>query len=316
MPRRILITGGSGFVGQWLSRFLLEADWIVYSGTIEGPPSRGVLTEDERRAICWTALDVSSDDSVQRGLDSSAPECVVHLAGIAFPPEANASPVRAFDVNALGALRLLKTLTEARSNVRVLVVGSAEQYGAHPAAAGSLTESAAQRPHSVYAVSKAAQELIALQAFRGSGLPVICTRSFNHSGPGHPPTYLLPSLVDRARPLPKTGGTLPMGNVAPVRDYLHVKDVVAAYALLLERGTPGEVYNVSSGSGVSVGDIARHVLDRLGVAATVVTDPSLVRPSDIPVLVGDSSKLRAATGWKPAHTLDDIIDDLIHAATH
>ena len=314
MSRRVLITGGSGFVGQWLSRFLLERGWSVFAGTIEGPPAHGVLSDKERAAICWLTLDSASEEHVRAAVDRSAPERVVHLAGIAYPPDANASPVRAFDVNALGALRLLTALAPASSALRVLVIGSAEQYGAHPIAEYPLPETAALQPISAYAASKAAQELIALQAFRGARLPVVCTRSFNHSGPGHSGNYLLPSIVRRANELPKGGGTLRIGNGTPVRDYLHVADVVAAYVLLLERGTPGEVYNVCSGTGTTVQELALRVLERVGVAAEVGTDPSLVRPSDIPVLVGDNSKLRNATGWTPTHSLDDIIDDLIHAA--
>jgi GDP-4-dehydro-6-deoxy-D-mannose reductase len=312
MSRRVLITGGAGFVGQWLSRALLQHGWSVYAGTVDGPPAGLVLDAAEREAVCWTELDVTSDESIGRAVARSAPDWVIHLAGIAFAPEANASPVRAFEINALGAMRLLGAL--GGSSVRVLVVGSAEEYGAQDASAYPISESTALRPLTPYASAKAAQELIALQVQRSTGLHVVCTRSFNHSGVGHGERYLLPTLVRRVRELPRTGGTLRIGNGDVIRDYSHVADVVDAYMLLLERAPAGEVYNVCSGTGVRVRDIAERVLKRSGVTADIASDTALLRPIDVPILVGDNSKLRAATGWLPSRALDDIIDDLIHAA--
>jgi GDP-4-dehydro-6-deoxy-D-mannose reductase len=315
MTRRILITGGAGFVGQWLSRALLEQGWKVYAGTLEGAPPAQVLNEKERGAICWTPLDVTSDESIRAALDASAPERLVHLAGIAFAPEANASPVRAFEINAMGAMRLLSALNGA-SNVRTLIVGSAEEYGAQDKSAYPIAESATLRPLTPYAVAKAAQELIALQFFRSQNMPVVCTRSFNHSGVGHGASYLLPTLVRRVRELPKKGGTLKIGNGAVIRDYTHVADVAQAYLLLLERGIAGDVYNVCSGQGMTVRELAERVLKRAGVSAEISSEASLLRSIDVPVLVGNNAKLRDATGWKPRRSTDDIIDDLIHAASH
>ncbi len=318
MPRRVLITGGAGFVGQWLSRAMLQRGWTVFAGTVDGPPRGSLLSDDEKRLICWTPLDVLSDESIRAAVESSAPDCVVHLAGIAFAPEANASPVRAFEINALGAFRLLAALAsrvgQGEQGPRVLIVGSAEEYGQQDASAYPIPETATLRPLTPYAVAKAAQELIALQAYRSTRLPVICTRSFNHSGVGHADSYLLPTLVRRVRELPRGGGTLRIGNGAVVRDYLHVEDVVMAYMLLLERGEAGEVYNVCSGHGTMVRELAERVLQRSGIAADISSDTALLRPIDVPILIGDNAKLRHATGWAPTRSTDDIIDDLINAA--
>jgi GDP-4-dehydro-6-deoxy-D-mannose reductase len=313
MSRRVLITGGAGFVGQWLSRAMLQHGWKVFAGTVDGPPSGAVLSEAERRAVCWIDLDVVSDESIERAVGQSAPDWVVHLAGIAFAPEANASPVRTFEINAIGAMRLLAPLQSG--SVRALVVGSAEQYGAQDASAYPIVEAAPLRPLTPYAAAKAAQELIALQVQRSTGLQVLCTRSFNHSGVGHGDRYLLPTLVRRVRELPRTGGTLRIGNGDVIRDYSHIADVVDAYLLLLERAPAGEVYNVCSGKGVRVRDVAERVLSRSGVTADIASDTTLLRPIDVPILVGDNSKVRTATGWRPSRTVDDIIDDLIHATS-
>ena len=317
MGKRALITGGGGFVGQWLARAMLERGWTVFSGARTTPPRKQVLTESERSAVTWTLLDVLSDESIRSALDTCQPDAVIHLAGIAFAPEANAAPVRAFDINALGAMRLVTALGQpaVARGVRVLVIGSAEEYGAQDPSAYPIGETALLRPLTPYAVAKASQELISLQAFRGTGLQVICTRSFNHSGIGHGESYLLPTLVRRVLELPKSGGSLRIGNGSVIRDYLHVADVVAAYLLLLEKGLPGEVYNVCSGSGITVREIADRVLKQAGVDAEISTDASLQRPIDVPILVGDNRKLRAATGWAPKRSIDDIINDLIHAAT-
>jgi GDP-4-dehydro-6-deoxy-D-mannose reductase len=197
----------------------------------------------------------------------------------------------------------------------VLVVGTGVQYGAHPVSEQPLAEEAAQRPLTAYAASKAAQEIVALQAHRATGVRLVCTRSFNHSGAGQQQEYLLPSLVRRVRALARDGSaTLSFGNDV-VRDYLHVADVAGAYLALVERGRPGEVYNVCSGAGVTVRQLAASVLLRAGLSAEISTTSSLARATDIPALIGSPEKLARDTGWLPRRTPEDIIDDLLNAAT-
>ena len=146
---------------------------------------------------------------------------------------------------------------------------------------------------------------------------VVCTRSFNHTGPGQGESFLVPALVRRAVELRASGGrSLRIGNVQPVRDFAHVSDVAAAYIHLAERGVAGETYNVSTGTGRSVRQVAEAVLERVGLAVPLEEDPALVRKADIPFLVGDATRIRALTGWAPRRTFEDCIDDLIHAATH
>jgi len=251
---------------------------------------------------------------------ATVPDVVVHLAAMSYIPEAQDAPAQAYDVNVLGTVRLLSALGAARRagivEPAVLVVGSGMQYGRHDEGEMPLDESAEQRPLTVYAATKAAQESAALQVHRAEGLRIICTRSFNHSGAGHAEHFLLPALVKRVLALREDGGTsLRIGNAEAVRDYLHVADVVSAYLLLLERGEPGTPYNVCSGEGVTARQLATDVLLRVGVTADISTVPELVRTVDVPVLVGSPHRLRAL-GWAPEHTRNDIIDDLIHAATH
>ena len=315
---RVLVTGGGGFVGQWLAKSLIARGDAVDLAGLDEPPRSGVLTRDELAGIRWLPLDVRSDDAVDEAVERSQPEFVVHLAAVSFPPEADRAPTTTFDVNVLGTVRLLNAIVRRRAagalDPLVLIVGSAVQYGRHDTSAMPLEEAAEQRPLNTYAASKAAQETVALQVHRSTGLRVICTRSFNHSGVGQAPEYLLPSLVARANRIARREDrVLTLGNDV-VRDYLHVSDVVRAYLLLGSHGTAGAVYNVASGEPVSVRELAADVLLRANVNAEISSDPALARSTDIPVLVGSPRRLMRDTGWAPLKTYGDIIDDLLHSA--
>ncbi|MEO8624099.1 MAG: GDP-mannose 4,6-dehydratase, partial [bacterium] len=302
---RALVTGGNGFVAQWAMRAMLERGWTVTAAGI-GDSAAGILTEAERREITWCAMDIRQQGDVAAAVDCARPDAVLHLAAVSHIPQAMANPGYAYEVNAVGTVRLLAEVRRIRAAALgdpvVVVVGSAEQYGRHEINEMPLHEDVEQRPISLYAASKVAQEVAALQAFRSDSVRVVCTRSFNHSGIGHGAHFLLPSIVRRALALPKTGGVLVIGNGDTVRDFLHVSDVVEAYLLLLSRGATGEAYNICSEEGVSVRALAAAVLQRLGISAEIGTDPALTRPVDVPVLVGSNSKLRRATGWAPRRT--------------
>ena len=319
MSIRALVTGGNGFVAQWAILAMIERGWTVTSAVHGEPNGAGVLSAEQHAAVSWRAMDISRQDEVAAAVDAARADVVLHLAAVSHVPDAERDPGLTYAVNTVGTVRLLSELARRRAaglgDPRVLVVGSAEQYGRHAAAAMPLGEQAVQQPLTLYAASKVAQEIAALQVVRSDGAHIVCTRSFNHSGRGHGAHFLLPGLVERAARLPARGGVLRIGNGETVRDFLHVRDVVEAYLALIERGGSGEAYNVSSGEGVRVRDLAERVLQRTGRSAEIVSDPELSRAVDVPVLIGDNGKLRRATGWTPSRTRDDIIDDLIHAAT-
>jgi GDP-4-dehydro-6-deoxy-D-mannose reductase len=316
--RRALVTGASGFVGRWLIEALAREGWQITAAS-QGAPDAATLTEP-MRAATWVVGDVRDPAHLSEALDVARPNAVFHLAGVTFVPAAGRDPGATAEVNAVAAARLLGLVRERRRagtlDPTVLIVGSAEQYGRHDEAELPLAEIAEQRPHTVYAATKVAQEALALEAWRSEGVRVIATRSFNHSGPGQAFRFLLPGLVGRARALADAGGSagpLLVGNQDTVRDFLHVSDVVAAYIALVARGRPGEAYNVASGVGRSVGSLARQVLARFGLSVPVESDPSLVRPVDVPALVGSPAKLQAHTGWAPQRIFDALLDDLIAA---
>ena len=319
MTTRVLVTGGHGFVAQWAMRAMLERGWSITAAGVGARSTAGVLDEEQASRIDWLTMDVTRQDEVAAAVDRSMPDVVLHLAAISHVPDALRDPGYAYQVNAVGTVRLLAEIRRHRAagtaDPVVLVVGSAEQYGRHELNEMPLHEEVEQRPLTLYAASKVAQEVAALQAFRSDGVRVVCTRSFSHSGVGHGAHFLLPGLVARALALPSRGGRLTIGNGDTIRDFLHVSDVVAAYLALCEHGSTGEAYNVCSGEGMSVRALASLVLQRVGVTADLATDPALARPVDVPVQVGSNSKLRRATGWSPRRGRDAIIDDLIHAAT-
>lgn len=319
MTTRALVTGGHGFVAQWAMRAMLDRGWQVTAGGVGAPSTAGVLDAEQQRRIDWVTLDVTRQEEVAAAVDHALPDVVLHLAAISHVPDALRQPGYAYEVNAVGTVRLLAEVRRHRAagtaDPVVLVIGSAEQYGRHELNEMPLHEEAEQRPLTLYAASKVAQEVAALQAFRSDGVRVVCTRSFSHSGVGHPGNFLLPGLVTRALALPASGGRLSIGNADTVRDFLHVSDVVDAYLALSEHGSAGEAYNVCSGEGVSVRALANAVLERVGVSAELATDTALARPVDVPVQVGSNRKLHRATGWAPSRGRDAIIDDLIHAST-
>lgn len=317
---RVLLTGGGGFVGQWLTRGLLErGDDVALAGLGLLGDGPAILTADERAAVRWISANMRSQDDVDAMVDATRADVVFHLAGVAFPPRADRDPAATYDINALGVVRLLAAIGKHRQagvlDPTVVVVGSATQYGTHDSAEMPLTEDAVQRPATIYAASKAAQEIIALRDYHATGMRVICTRSFNHSGVGHAREYLLPSLVRRVKTMAAGPPSAFMIGNDVVRDYLHVSDVVAAYLGLADRGRPGEAYNVCSGTGVSVRQLATDVLLRAGQSPDISMDPSLSRTTDIPVLIGSPAKLKRDTGWAPRNTHADIIDDLLNAPT-
>jgi GDP-4-dehydro-6-deoxy-D-mannose reductase len=271
--------------------------------------------------VKWPVADVTvlplelTDDRSVRGAVEFGPEAVVHLAAVASNPEAFADPGLAWSVNTAGTARLAEALVRHREKTGVegrLVVSSGEVYG--PGTRAARRETDAVAPATPYAASKVGAELAGLEVWRRTGLPVIVTRSFTHTGPGQDGRFVLPSFVARLRAARATGERrVRTGNLDPVRDLLDVRDVVEAYLLLLRSGEPGEIYNVSRGEGTSVGELFRMLAELIGIPAEPEPDPALARRNDIPHLVGDSTKLRRATGWAPARTLQETLRGLVDA---
>jgi GDP-4-dehydro-6-deoxy-D-mannose reductase len=295
---RAAITGARGFVGRHLAAHLTTRGIEVVELDVDGA----------------TPLDVTDHDAVVRRVADERPDVVYHLAARSHVGESWRAGDQLVRVNVDGTRAVLDACVRAHIE-RVLVVGSAEQYGAVAPDELPVSESTPFRPITPYGGSKVAAEAIACAAHREHGLGVVCVRAFNHTGPGQSPTFLVPGLAARIAAAEREGrDEIALGNGDAVRDFSDVRDVVRAYALLIERGTPGEAYNVCSGAGVRVGDLAAELVGRSTRALRVTTSAELVRPIDVPVLVGDPEKLRAATGWTPEVDLARTLDDVLVAA--
>ena len=313
---RVLVTGADGFVGRHLVRHLLQGGDEVAAGCRPGGrPVDWSVGAPVGARVRVVALEITDADSVREAL-GSAPEAVVHLAAVASVRQAQTDPGAAWDVNASGTARLVAAAADLREAGKadpvVLVISSGEVYGV--GTGGARRETDPLQPVSAYAASKVGAETAALESWRRTGLRVAVARPFGHTGPGQASSYVLPSWAARLKAARASGaGQIPVGNLEPVRDLLDVRDVVAAYRLLLERGAPGETYNVSRGEGLALTEVFRRLAALMGVAIVPVTDPALVRRADIPHLVGDSTKLRRATGWAPAISLEQTLQGLVDA---
>jgi GDP-4-dehydro-6-deoxy-D-mannose reductase len=249
-------------------------------------------------------------------MQDAQPDVIYHLAALSHVGTSWNDPSGVLNVNVLGTANVLAAAREEVPDALTLVISSAEVYGIVSPEQLPLTEDSIVQPSSPYAASKAAAEVVALQASRGFSQKVIVVRPFNHVGPGQAPTFFVPALANRLIAAKREGRTsVPVGELSTRRDFTDVRDVVRAYRLVATQGEPGETYNVASGVDRSMSDVAQMLLDAVGAQIELSVDLNLLRPVDVPVLRGDANKLRAATGWQPemdfVTTINDVVAELV-----
>ncbi|MBA3344886.1 MAG: GDP-mannose 4,6-dehydratase [Gemmatimonadales bacterium] len=310
---KLLVTGADGFVGRHLVHRLSQGGHQVVAACQRGHPAPP--PGEAGGALRTIPLEVTDDASVRAAVEWG-PEGIVHLAAVASGREARNDPGRAWSVNAAGTARIAAAVASLRERGRadpvLLLVSTAEVYGAGSPVPRLETDPL--RPQSPYAASKVGAEVAALEAWRRAGVRAVIARPFPHTGPGQTTQYVVPAFVARLRAAKESGADqVPTGNLEPVRDLLDVRDVVGAYLALLAHGVPGEAYNIARGEGWSLGDLFRRLAELMAVPAVAVPDPSLVRSADIAHLVGDATKIRRATGWAPAITLEQTLRELVDA---
>lgn len=314
---RTLVTGGGGFAGLHLLRELCAEGPYEVTATYIGERPDGDRLGPEVERVEWLPMDLSDQGSVEEVVGRVMPQRVYHLAGQASVGSSFGAPLVTWEVNATGTIRLLEALRGTSAQpVRLLLVSSAEVYGAVPLHDQPIREERGYAPLNPYGVSKAAAELAALQAGRAAGIEVIVARSFNHIGPGQDERFVMASM---AKQLAAIGHAAPgareirVGNLEVERDFLDVRDVARAYRVLMERAAAGEVYNVCSGRAVSLREVVERMVVASGTGARLVVDPARVRPADTPVLSGDNGRLRGL-GWAPEFALEVTLADLLRAA--
>jgi GDP-4-dehydro-6-deoxy-D-mannose reductase len=298
---RVLVTGANGFAGRHLVARLSERGHVVVTA---GRPLEGAADY---------ALDLADLDNLRSVVAGAQPDAIVHLAAQAFVPAANADALGTYDVNALGTARLLEAVRAHAPAARVVVAGSADVYGVQPAAAFPLSETAAPNPANPYAASKVAAEAFAVAAARTYGLDIVVTRAFNHIGPGQDPRFVVASFARQLAAIAAGGEPhLWVGNLEAQRDFLDVRDVVSAYALLAERagGERGAIFNIARGEALAIKEILRRLITIAHVPVEVREDPARMRPADVPLVLGDPAKLREATGWAPQIPLERSLRDI------
>lgn len=296
---RALVTGSQGFVGRYL-RQELEANGYEVVGL------------DLQEAPDTIQVDLLDAEQLKAVVSQTRPDAVFHLAGQADVAKSWIIPQKTMEINVIGTLNLLEAIRVFDPSVRIVIVGSSEQYGNLGEAGQCVRETLDTRPQTPYAVSKKAQEEMAQVYARAYGMYICMTRSFNHGGAGQRLGFLIPDFaagivrVERGE-----AEVLKVGNLSARRDFTHVKDVARAYRLIAEKGRPGEVYNVGSGVTYS----AQEILDRLAAMAScpipVEKDPAKMRPSDTPVICCDHTKLTNHTDWLPQILLEEILSDTL-----
>lgn len=309
---RVFITGITGPVGSFLADYLLTLPnvevhafkrWRSDPRPIEHLHGRVVFHEG----------DIEDPFSISRAIERAAPERVYHLAAQSYPSESWDAPIATMRVNVEGTVNVLEAVRQHVPKARVHIAGTSAEYGWVSPEEVPISETHALRPASPYGVSKVAAELTGLQYHDSFGLHVVVTRSFNHVGPRQGDRCSIQTFCRQMAAI--EAGLQPpvmaVGNLEPRRDFTHTSDVARALWLLLDRGAPGQVYNLCSGEATRIGDIVEEVRAQGRVPIEVRVDQARLRPSDEPLLMGDNSKLKAATGWEPQITMPQIVAELL-----
>jgi GDP-4-dehydro-6-deoxy-D-mannose reductase len=247
---------------------------------------------------------------------AAQPDAVCHLAAQSSVRQSWDDPAGTFAINALGTVNVCNIASALDPSPRLLLVSSAEVYGRVGPEHLPVSEDHAFAPATPYAASKASAEMVGLQAWLGRGLEVIRTRPFNHTGPGQSESFVIPALA--AQVAQASRGELDRittGNLEVSRDITDVRDVVRAYRSLLVHGEPGGVYNVCRGDAFVLSDLLRRLMEIAGADVPVTVDPGRARPADVPNQVGDPSRTRTLTGWKPELSIDQTLTDVLGAFT-
>ncbi|HOR21388.1 MAG TPA: GDP-mannose 4,6-dehydratase [Ruminococcus sp.] len=304
--KRALIIGGGGFAGGYLIRELASAGYEVHATC---------LPEEEICGDCAVySLDIGDVPAIEGLLARVMPDVVFHLAAQSSVAVSWKKPALTAQVNVVGAVNVLEAVRlSQRPDTRLLLIGSGEEYGFIPKDACPLSEEEKLRPGNIYAATKVCQEMIGQIYSRSYGMDIVMTRSFNHTGSGQSPTFVVSEICRQiaAAEQPGAPAELLIGNTDAKRDFTDVRDVVRAYRLLAEKGVSGRVYNVGRGSAAAISEILETALSMSQVQIAVIRDPKRLRASDIPIIEPDVSLIFADTGWSAQISIEETVRDTL-----
>lgn len=309
---KALITGISGFVGSHLAEYLLATGRYDVSGTIRWRSRRDAIAPLCPR-IQLHDCDIRDPSSIRSVIAAVRPDVIFHLAAQSYVPFSWRAPAETLSTNIIGELNLFESVRDLRLECRIQIAGSSEEYGLVLPNEIPITEDNPLRPLSPYGVSKVAQDLLAYQYFKSYGLKVIRTRAFNHTGPRRGDVFVTSNFARQIAAIEakRQPPVIRVGNLDAVRDFTDVRDVVRAYAMVAEQGTPGEVYNIASGKGVRIREMLDMLIGLGKAKITVQTEPERMRPSDVELLIGSAEKIHRATGWRPEIPFTQTMKDLL-----
>ena len=308
-----LITGITGFAGSHLAELLLSKNIEVF-GTARPRSPMDNLNREVRNSVVLMECELRDPVAVKQTLDKVRPDCIFHLAAQSFVPTSWISPGDTLANNILGQLHIFEAIKDMKlMDTRIQIAGSSEEYGMVYENEVPIRETNPLRPLSPYAVSKVAQDMMGYQYFMSYGIQVIRTRAFNHTGPRRGEIFVSSTFAQQIARI--EAGLQPpvikVGNLDAKRDFTDVRDTVKAYLALMEKGDPGEVYNIATGVPVCIRDLLNTLIGMSRKKVEIEIDPSRLRPSDVPILEGDCSKVREKVGWKPEIPFEKTLRDLL-----
>jgi len=310
---RALITGITGFAGSHLAEYLLaEQPQVEVFGTRRWR-SRMENIQHLEDKVTLIETDLSDPTSALRTLERVRPDYIFHLAAQSFVPTSWVAPSETFNINLVGQINIFEAIRTLKLDPVVQIACSSEEYGLVLPDEVPIKETNPLRPLSPYAVSKVAQDYLGYQYFMSYGIKAIRTRGFNHTGPRRGDVFVTSNFARQVARI-EAGLHAPVirvGNLDSVRDFTDVRDMVRAYWLAVIKGKPGEVYNIATGEGITIRGMLDKLLAMSKIEVKVEIDPDRLRPSDVEVLLGDSSKFRADTGWEPRIPFDTTLRDLL-----
>jgi len=313
--KKILITGISGFVGGHFAQFLATyRKGIEVYGISRSKPAWDFVENGYEllQNINFLQADMGDNPRIQSIICDIEPDYILHLAAQSSVAESWKTPASSFINNISGFMNVIETVRLFGIPTKILSVGSAEQYGIVTKNDLPLTEKTGMHPANPYAVARVAQEQLAKIYVDGYGLDICCTRSFNHCGPGQSVRFVVSSIVKQLVMITqgKQDNGIHIGNGSIVRDFLDVRDVAAAYCLLLEKGHRGEVYNICSGRGYVIRDIITILSDIYKTDIQIHEEKSQFRPIDNPQIIGSNEKIMHDLGWYPRIPFEESLQDL------